>query len=229
MGVLEDLFGTRYNRPNTSKYRMGKPSYDDEGNFSAGGLLDTGGQKAMEEEKSFWDGGDKFRGRDAIAAALAAIGDAFAQQGGGQGGAVDMLTGGRLSAREMAMKQAQQEQAIEAARQRYLAAGIDPAKAELAAHGGDSGWLPKAEEPAPLVRDTRAYQNMTPQEREDYAKLESIRNPQYRTDAAGVPYQVNTPPPPERLPSDFFNGGGVSAPASPPFDPRRPGMPRRRY
>lgn len=58
----------------------------------------------QDRQPSFWQGGGKFGLRDGIAGILAAIGDGLAQQGGGQGGAVQMLAGGRMDAMDMARK-----------------------------------------------------------------------------------------------------------------------------
>lgn len=85
--------------------------------------IDPNEQAAIDEYASkpeqkgllgFWQGGDKFTGRDAIAGLLAGIGDAFDREGGGDGGALDALIGGRAKAFAEAKKQAQQEQLIQA-------------------------------------------------------------------------------------------------------------------
>jgi len=60
------------------------------------------GKAPKERRKGFWEGGDKFRGRDAIAGLLAAVGDAFAAQNDQEGYGVKSLLGGRLDAREYA-------------------------------------------------------------------------------------------------------------------------------
>lgn len=72
---------------------------------------------SMPEQKGllgFWQGGDKFTARDGIAGLLAAVGDAFSREGGGEGGAVNNLVGGRAKAFAEAKKQAQQEQLMQA-------------------------------------------------------------------------------------------------------------------
>jgi hypothetical protein len=63
-----------------------------------------GQQIPQQRPPGFWGGGGKFTARDGIAGLLAAVGDAFAQRGGGQGGAVSMLAGGRMDALDMARK-----------------------------------------------------------------------------------------------------------------------------
>lgn len=127
----------------------------------------------MAGENGFWQGGDKFTGRDGIAGILAVIGDAFAQNGGGAGGATPMLMNGRLSAIEMAKKQAEdqlQKQALmEAARQR----GINPADVTLA-QGGLGGIIPKQGELPERARMAQWYQNASPQERAAFDQTNPI-------------------------------------------------------
>ncbi len=147
MGLFNSLFGKRYETAPTNKWRMPNP-LDPRTNGPA--LIDTQGQQAAREEQNFWQGGDKFRGKDAIAAALAAISDAFDRSG--RGGAVDMLAGSRFSARDMAMKQAQQEQERAALMQAAQARGINPADVTLA-QGGLGGLVPKPEEPTAFMRN----------------------------------------------------------------------------
>lgn len=83
---------------------------------------------ATAKPSSFWQGGDKFRWQDGLAGVLAAVGDAFSQQGGGQGGAVANLAGGRTSALELARK-------AQAMRQRLIAGGLNPAQADMVSNG----------------------------------------------------------------------------------------------
>ena len=127
----------------------------------------------MAGNNGFWQGGDKFTGRDGIAGILAVIGDAFAQQGGGAGGATPMLMNGRLSAIEMAKKQAaeqaQQQALMEAARQR----GINPADVTLA-QGGLGGIIPKQGELPERARMAQWYQNASPQERAAFDQTNPI-------------------------------------------------------
>lgn len=128
----------------------------------------------MEEERQgFWQGGDKFTGRDGIAGILAVIGDALAQQGGGQGGAVDNLSGNRMFAIAMARKaqeqQAQQAALMEAARAR----GINPADVTLA-QGGLGSIIPKQDDLPERARLAQWYQNATPQERAAFDQTNPI-------------------------------------------------------
>lgn len=67
---------------------------------------------APEEQKgllSFFQGGDKFTGRDALAGLLAGIGDAFAQENGNEGAALSGLLGGRAKALAEARAAAERE------------------------------------------------------------------------------------------------------------------------
>lgn len=63
----------------------------------------------MPKDPGFWQGGDKFRFRDGLAGLLAAIGDGFAQSGGGEADSVDGLLGGRFNAMELAKKKAAEQ------------------------------------------------------------------------------------------------------------------------
>jgi len=110
-------------------------------------------QPQSTRQPSFWQGGDKFGVRDGIAGALAVIGDALSQRGGGQGGAVQMLAGGRMDAMEMAKKAAEQARLEQAARR----LGINGDQVALA-QGGLGELLPKQPAPNDTERD---YQFIT--------------------------------------------------------------------
>lgn len=115
----------------------------------------------------FWQGGNKFGTRDALAGILAAVGDAFAQRSGGRPMAVQNLTGGRLDALELA-RDAQQKQAETLGRyQRAQAMGADPGRADMFAHGDLSGkdLLPQEPDLPERVRTSQWYMNATPEER----------------------------------------------------------------
>lgn len=94
-----------------------------------------------EKPRGFWSGGDKFRGRDAAAGLLAVLGDAFMAENGVQGGAVNMLAGGRIDAREEAKKRAEMQQK----RFALIQAGVDP-KVIDAHLLGVGGALPKPDQ-----------------------------------------------------------------------------------
>lgn len=78
-------------------------------------------QQAPQPEPGFWQGGGKLRTRDGLAGALAVLSDVFNQQAGNQGGAVQNLTGGRLSAIDMARQQEQAAMARQQGLQDYEA------------------------------------------------------------------------------------------------------------
>lgn len=118
---------------------------------------------------SFWQGGEKFRGKDAIAGLLAVLGDAFTQQSGGDPYAVQGLSGGRQSAMEKAEKAAQ-ERALMAAAQRQ---GINADQFALY-QGGMGAAIPKPPEDPSEVRVTRWYQNASPEERAAYDQMHPI-------------------------------------------------------
>lgn len=149
----------------------------------------------MQENKpaTFWQGGDKFTGRDAIAGLLAAIGDAFTQQGGGRGSAVQMLTGGRMDAMEMARKAAEEQKLMAAAGRQGINAD------QFALHrGGLGGALQK-----PPQNDTAAdyefwKQHMSPEQFQAYVQNKADP-PQYRQGPDGQFYRITPqamqPPP----------------------------------
>lgn len=130
----------------------------------------------MAGNNGFWQGGDKFTGRDGIAGLMAVIGDALAQQGGGQGGAVDNLSGSRMSAIAMARKAQEQQAQMMAARQRAIAAGVDPARAEMMANGdpNPAEWMPKHDDVPERARLAQWYQNASPQERAAFDQTNPI-------------------------------------------------------
>lgn len=120
--------------------------------------------------QGFWQGGNKFGVKDGIAGLLAVLGDTFSQRAGGQGGAVQNLTGSRNSAMELVKKAQERKAEMEAARQRYQAAGLNPAMAEIAAVDGAkfSDIYSKPEGPPERARMAQWYQNATPEERASY-------------------------------------------------------------
>lgn len=130
----------------------------------------------QDRQPSFWQGGGKFGLRDWIAGILAAIGDGLAQQGGGQGGAVQMLAGGRMDAMDMARKAQMEAQQRQQAMQALIAAGIDPARANLGAMGlasyGD--LAPKPTEAPSDVRVAEWYRTATPEQRASYDQTRPI-------------------------------------------------------
>lgn len=69
----------------------------------------------MPKEPNFWQGGEKFRAKDGIAALLAAIGDGLSQANGGQAWATRNLAGSRFDAMEEAKKRAKEQEQLQAA------------------------------------------------------------------------------------------------------------------
>lgn len=178
-----------------------------------------GDQQQLPRDAGFWQGGERFGGRDALAGILAVIGDAFAQNGGGEGFATPMLMGNRLSAIEMAKKKAeeqeQQQALMEAARQR----GINPADVTLA-QGGLGGIIPKQGELPERARMAQWYQNASPQERAAFDQTNPIITNGYGS--AVVPRNALPggldPNRYELIPDDE---GGPTQPASGGFRPPR--------
>lgn len=120
----------------------------------------------QQDDPGFWQGGGKFGVRDGIAGALAVIGDALAQRGGGQGGAVQMLAGGRMDALEMAKKAAEQARLEQAARR----LGINGDQVALA-QGGLGELLPKQPSPNDTERDYQFItQRLGPQAADDWLR-----------------------------------------------------------
>lgn len=167
----------------------------------------------MEKQPSFWQGGDKFRGKDAIAGLLAVLGDAFANQAGMETGAVQGLGQGRLHARKLA----EQERARAAVMERLVASGMDPNDAAVLA-GDDAavrqqiGRKYETPQAPPFVRNLEAWKQMTPEQQAEVAKMQSVLNPRWMMGADDVPYQMGPgggmPP---TITEDDWNaaGGGV--------------------
>jgi hypothetical protein len=76
----------------------------------------------------FWQGGEDFGARDGIAGLLAVVGDALMQQGGGQGNAVQALSGGRMSALDEFKQAAAQERKMQEIMAIGQANGLTPAQ-----------------------------------------------------------------------------------------------------
>lgn len=91
----------------------------------------------MEEKpkrQSYWQGGEKFTGRDALAGGLSVIGDALMNRSGGQGGMTQALIGGRFGAIQQAREaRAAAERAMmeEQSRQRQRGEKLEDLRGEL--------------------------------------------------------------------------------------------------
>lgn len=138
-----------------------------------GGLLEAGmdDETRAAKKPGFWQGGDKFTGRDALAAALAVAGDAFGSQADIAPRAVGMLAGGRMDAIE------QRQKAQAASDQRMgkinalLGVGMSP---EQAIARVDAGYTPP--EAPGVARETQWYMNATPQERAAFDAMRPVIN-----------------------------------------------------
>lgn len=108
---------------------LGLPKWQIDAMFPVGGLLNAGqeasperieaiggdpqGLLAPERPNGFWQGGEKIRGKDALAGLLAVISDTASQLGGNQGNAIEGLLGGRSSALDEFKKKAEQERKMQ--------------------------------------------------------------------------------------------------------------------
>lgn len=142
----------------------------------------------------FWQGGDKFRARDGIAGLLAVVGDALSRRGGGEGGAVDMLAGTRMSA----MEQAQLAQAAQAKRIQELQ--DYEAKKQV-----DQRYLP----PVNQQRVAEYFERVKGPEARDQYLENQINPPVWRQGSDGQFYRVETTAPPQFTDEDWANGQPV--------------------
>ncbi len=131
-----------------SEMRMDAMRYDDAGNLMPGGLI-QGGETSLETLPGYYEGGDKFTGQDVVKMLLASVSDAGLRNRGHESNAMGNMNQFRLSAIEMAKKAQEQQAQMQAARQRAIAAGVDPARAEMMASGdpNPAEWMPKAGNP----------------------------------------------------------------------------------
>jgi hypothetical protein len=130
---------------------------------------------SSKKKPGYWQGGEGFGLRDGAAGVLAVLSDAFNQRAGGQGGAVQMLAGGRSSALE-ALKQREERLAQV---QRLRSAGVSDAQADLLAHGdiakpsyGDLNPQPTTE-----MQNFKAFQGFDPATRQQYGEFKDLSNP----------------------------------------------------
>jgi len=115
------IFGKR--KPGMADMQMGMPaSMPTAGTIQDNAGFGGGGATPNQRRPGYWMGGDKFTGRDALAGAMAAIGDGLQNWAGGQGGAVGGLIGNRAAVAQQEAARQQQAQLMAAAQ----AAGITP-------------------------------------------------------------------------------------------------------
>lgn len=141
------------------------------------------GNAPMPKPQSFWQGGNRFTGRDALAGVLAAIGDGLRGWSGGPTGAVEGLIAGRLAPGQQA--------AALAAEQRKRAADLADYEAKK---GIDARY---ATPDAPKPGSFEWYQTATPEQRAIYDQYNPV---------IATTWQGPTPIPRSRL------GGVPSAP-----------------
>lgn len=146
---------------------------------TAGGRFGNPMPQQQMPRQSFWRGGSRFTGRDAIAGALAAIGDGLRGWAGGPTGAVEGLMASRMAPQQQAMAMA--------AEQRKRAAELADYRQKL--------MLDQEFAKPPKVNDTVAdfewYKALSPQDRALYHQM----RPVYRQGADGqfYPVQVGAP------------------------------------
>lgn len=136
-----------------------------------------GGEAPKEKRKSFWQGGDKFTGRDAVAGLLAAVGDAFAAQNDQQGYGTEMLLGGRFramdEAKELEKERAKIQEQYEAGR------GIGMTDAEIRARR--AGLTPQQpEKPTGTTRLMEEAARWTPDQWALFGRLNPVEGPDGR-------------------------------------------------
>ena len=162
------LFGKR------TRLRPGDPSTWQMG---PDGLLQGDTAVRNDPVQGYWQGGDGFSGRDGLAGALAVIGDAFAQRGGGQPMAMQGLMGNRLSAVKMAQDRAQAEQ------------DRPPGRADISWQLSEKAKYETPDIPA-AQKNYQWWDSLPPAEKAKYAQYQSVVNPKWITGADGRPQQM---------------------------------------
>lgn len=112
-----------------------KTMFPDAADGPAPGTPAMGALPAGQQDKGFWQGGDKFRAKDGIAGLLAVVGDALMSQAGGQTGATGLLGQGRIDARALAEKKAQEQQQLARMMAVGEQIGLTPAQVQAQAMG----------------------------------------------------------------------------------------------
>ena len=147
-----------------------------------GGLL-----AAQDKPAGFWQGGDKFRARDGIAGLLAAIGDGLTQNSGGQGYAVQGLLGGRLDARKLAEKKAEEQAQLAQMMAVGQANGLTPEQVQAQALGLK---LPEQEKPPGIAQNYQWWNNLPAEEKQRFAQYQDVVNPKVFSGQDGLPYRM---------------------------------------
>lgn len=146
---------------------------------------------AQEKPKRWVDGG-KFTGKDALGILFSSLGDSFAP---GRESMTDNAFARHASARESLAKQQQEMQQRQAVLKAMAAKGIDPQVAGIFA--GDpvaarQVLLPQQQQPQQppaFVRNLEAWNQMTPEQQAQVARMQSVLNPQFTTGMDGQSYQ----------------------------------------
>lgn len=128
------------------------------------------------KQPGFWQGGDKFGGRDALAALLAIVGETADRQAGREGGAASALANNRLSAINAAKKQQQEQAQIRQDAQILMRAGYPPEQAIAMATGNLKPSDVKGPEPTAAQRNTEWWMKASPAERAAYEQMNPIIN-----------------------------------------------------
>lgn len=190
---------------------LGLPKWQIDAMFPVGGLLNAGqeasperieaiggdpqGLLAPERPNGFWQGGEKIRGKDALAGLLAVISDTASQLGGNQGNAIEGLLGGRSSALDEFKKKAEQERKMQQTMALLQQAYPDLTDAQRMAMANNVGsYADFKPESNPMLRDVQAWQKMTPEEKAAASEMYATRSPWRVAGADGVPYQMNGAP-----------------------------------
>jgi hypothetical protein len=154
-GVISGFGGGTFNMDGTQATPMqGEISYTPQ----AQAIMQ--GQAPMPEQRSFWQGGGKFTGRDALAGALAAIGDGLRGWSGGPTGAIEGLMASRMAPA--------QEAAAMAAEQRKRAAELADYRSKLEIQQE----FAQPEDPKPGSFEW--YQTATPEQRAIYDQYNPV-------------------------------------------------------
>lgn len=149
------------------------------------------------KQPGYWDGGDKFTGKDALKALLTIVAETADRQSGRAGGSADALGAQRLSAINMAKKKQAQQAQIQKDAQILMRAGYSPEQAIAMATGNLKPSDVKPDRQMTKTGDIRQFDPITGQSREVYRE----QSPQLMTTNDAV-YAM------DRRTGQAFNPGG---------------------